>query len=107
VSFAERTATYTYLPEARPVIDALRRLGQRVEAACLDTFRPELPHQMALATACPDAPTLAALQAALDEAFKDNRPTHDLVRWALVRRHETGYVVAFPSIIAVPIRVIG
>lgn len=103
----ERGVTYTFLPEARPVIDVLRRRGQRIEAARLAAFKPELPNHLALATLLPDGTAVDDLATALADELSGNPAAKELARWALVRRCEAGYIVAFPKVIAVPIRVRG
>jgi hypothetical protein len=105
VILRERTTTYSYLPEARPVIGALHDLGKVVEAAHLDPFEPER-RGLALSTICDDVAAVEALHAGLDDALGGNADAHRLVRWALVRRAAAGYIVVFPRIVAAPVRVL-
>ena len=106
--FRERTTTFSYLPEARPVIAALRRLGNVIEAAQLNTFKDSFaPDRFALATICEHEAAVEALKLALVDAVKDNPRAIDLVQVALVLQTDAGYIVAFPAIVAAPIRVLG
>lgn len=101
----DRTLTYTFMPEARPVIDELRKRGNVIEAARLGDFRADLGDRYALATTCATPDDVKALTRTLADAFKDKPNERELARWALIRlADEVGYIVAFPKIVASPVR---
>jgi hypothetical protein len=106
MSVNERTTTYTYLPEARPLIDALRGLGKIVEAAQLAAFKAIYPaDRFALATICADKPAVDELAKELRYRLEGNPRAAELASKALVLKTDAGFLVAFPDVVMVPVRV--
>jgi hypothetical protein len=80
------------------LLAALRRHGQPVER----TARGE---RMVLATRCPDGKAVCRLASTVVGAARSSarRPAAPVV----VRRIDSGFMVAFPAIVALPVRVVG
>ena len=106
MSVNERTITYTYLPEARPLIDALSRLGKILEVTPLAAFKAAYPAgRLALATICVDQAAVDELAQELRHRLEGNPRATELARKALVLKIDIGFIVAFPDVVAVPVRV--
>ena len=99
--------SFTYLPEARPVIRALLRLGQTFDAAQLSGSDDAQEQRWVLCTFVKSAGDIERLATALEYALKSDLPALELSRKVLIRRTESGLMLAFRSIVGVPVRILG